>query len=85
MFEDETVDITCPSCGHRNTIQVRAFEESAEAHIVCESCNAGVRIEAEEFRKRLAQVRKEFEELERKASRNARRKPRQPRKGDFQI
>ena len=29
MFEDDTVDIACPKCGHKNSLLVREFEESA--------------------------------------------------------
>ncbi len=85
VFEDETVDIACPKCGHKNTVLVRDFEETARARIVCESCKVGLRIEADEFRERLERVRKEVEELERNAEQDAKRKPRQRRKGDFQI
>jgi formate dehydrogenase maturation protein FdhE len=85
MFEDETVDIACPNCGHRNSILVREFEESAETHFVCQSCKAGVKIEANEFRHRLEQVREELESLERDAARESKRKAKRPRKGDFQI
>ena len=81
MFEDETVDVACPKCGHKNSILVRDFEESAETHFVCQKCQVGVRIEADEFRQRLDRVLKEVEDLEREAKRPAKRK----RKGDFQI
>lgn len=85
MFEDETVDIACPNCGYKNSILVREFEKSAETHFVCESCKAGVKIEANEFRHRLEQVREELESLERDAARESKRKGKRPRKGDFQI
>jgi DNA-directed RNA polymerase subunit RPC12/RpoP len=85
MFEDETVDVACPKCGHKNSILVREFEESAETHFVCAKCGVGLRIEAEEFRNRLDQVRKEVEDLEREAARDAKRPAKRPRKGDFQI
>ncbi len=81
MFEDDTVDIACPKCGHKNSILVREFKESAQTHFVCQACHVGVRIEAEEFRQRLDQVLKEVQDLEREAKRPAKR----PRKGDFQI
>ena len=84
MFEDETVDLSCPQCGHRNSLLVRDFEESAEVHFKCASCQAGVHIEAAEFRQRLDQVRMELEQLERAASREAKPKPRRA-KGDYQI
>jgi len=85
MFEDETVDVECPKCGRQNSILVREFEESAETHFVCAGCKVGVRIEASEFRKRLEQVRKELQELQRGAAQEGRRRSRRPRKGDFQI
>ena len=83
MFEDETVDITCPNCNKINSILVREFEASAEAHITCQHCAVLVKVEAEEFRRRLALVRKELEELQveaRRATKSHRR-----RKDDFQI
>ncbi len=85
MFEDETVDIPCPKCGHKNSILVREFEETAETHFVCVGCQVGVRIEANEFRERLERVRKELEDLERAAARATKTKSKRPRKGDFQI
>lgn len=84
MFEDETVDIACPKCGHLNAILVHEFEERAETHFVCVGCKAGVRVEANEFRQRLSQVRDELKELERGAAREA-KKGRLPKKGGFQI
>ena len=80
MLEDQTLDIACPKCGHLNSILVREFEEHAETHFVCGSCNTGVRIEAEQFHKRLDDLRKELEEL----TRDVKPPPRR-RKGDFQI
>ena len=84
MFEDETVDVACPKCGHLNSILVHEFEESAETHFVCVGCKAGVRIEAKEFRQRLGQVRDELAELERGAARDA-MKGKRPKKDDFEI
>ncbi len=84
MFEDETVDLKCPRCGHLNTLLVREFEQHAEVHFVCEGCKTGVRVEGTEFHDRLTALQKEVEELEREAARTARR-TRRPRKGDFQI
>jgi len=85
MFEDDTVDIACPKCGHKNSLLVREFEESAETHFVCQNCKVGVKIEAKEFRQRLDQVLKEVQDLEREAARDSKRTPKRPRKGDFQI
>jgi transposase-like protein len=84
MFEDETVDLNCPKCGHKNTMLVHDFEEHAKTHFVCESCKTGVKVEAEHFHERLAALRREVEELEREASRDTTRS-RKPRKDDFQI
>lgn len=84
MFEDETMDIACPKCGHLNSVLVHEFEQSAEAHFVCVECKVGVRIEAKEFRNRLGKVKEELEDLEREAAREA-RKGKRPKKGDFQI
>ncbi|MGO9604188.1 MAG: hypothetical protein ACLQAT_12455 [Candidatus Binataceae bacterium] len=84
MFEDETVDINCPKCGHINTIAVRQFERQSQTHFVCEGCQVHVKVEAGEFHARLAQLRKEVEELEREAARDSKR-PKRPRKDDFQI
>jgi uncharacterized Zn finger protein (UPF0148 family) len=83
MFEDETVDIACPNCGEKNSILVRDFEASAEARVSCAHCGVKVRVEAEEFRQRLALVRKELEEIQLEARRATR--SRRPRKDDFQI
>ncbi len=85
MFEDQTVDVACPKCGHKNSLLVSDFEESAETHFICQNCGVGVRIEADEFKRRLDQVLKEVEELEREAARDAKRPPKRPRKDDFQI
>ena len=84
MFEDETIDVDCPKCGHKNTVAVRDFEEGAESHFVCEGCKAAVKVEGEHFHERLSALRKEVEELEREAERGA-RPSRRPRKDDFQI
>ena len=46
MFEDETVDVKCPKCGHLNSILIHEIEEHAETHFVCVGCKAGVRLEA---------------------------------------
>ncbi len=83
MFEDETVDIACPKCGHPNSILVRDFEANSEARINCHHCGVTVKVEAEEFRQRLASVRKELEEIQVEARRASR--SRRPRKDDFQI
>jgi hypothetical protein len=83
-FEDQTIDILCPKCSHVNSVPVRDFEEHAERHVVCMSCKAGIKIEAHEFRQRLEEVRKELEEFEQEAMRDA-RPIKRPRKGDFQI
>jgi len=83
MFEDETVDFACPNCGQKNSILVRDFEAIAEAHVNCHHCHVMVKVEAEEFRKRLALVRKELEEIQVKARRATR--SRRVRKDDFQI
>jgi hypothetical protein len=83
MFEDETVDIACPNCGQKNSILVRDFEASSEARVGCHHCGVIVKVEAEEFRRRLALVRKELEEIQREAHRVD--KNRRPRKHDFQI
>ena len=52
---------------------------------MCQNCKVGVKIEAKEFRQRLDQVLKEVQDLEREAARDAKRTPKRPRKGDFQI
>jgi uncharacterized Zn finger protein (UPF0148 family) len=83
MFEDETADIACPNCGQKNSILVRDFEASAEAHVSCHHCGVRVKIEAEEFRRRLALMQQELEEIQREARRAT--KSRRPRKDDFQI
>ncbi len=85
MFEDQTVDVACPKCGHKNSILVGEFEKSAETHFICEGCRSGVKVEASEFRRRLEQVREELEDLEREAARETKKKAKRPPKGDFQI
>jgi transcription elongation factor Elf1 len=85
MFEDETVDIICPKCGHRNSLLIREIEEHSESHIACASCKVGVKVEAQGFQRRLDQVRKELEEIEREAlNENDERKVRRL-KDDYQI
>jgi uncharacterized Zn finger protein len=83
MFEDETVDIACPNCGQKNSILVREFEANSEARVSCHHCGVIVKVEAAEFRRRLALVRKELEEIQLAARRAA--KGRRSRKDDFQI
>lgn len=83
MFEEESIDIACPQCGRWNSIPVRIFEDQDEIHFVCEHCRAGVKVEANEFRAKLGEVRDELEVLERGAAAQAKKK--RPRKGDFQI
>ena len=83
MFENETVDLKCPKCGHINTLAVSEFEQHNEARFVCEGCNTAVKVEASQFHDRLAEVRREVEELEREA--RPPKAPARPRKGDFQI
>jgi DNA-directed RNA polymerase subunit RPC12/RpoP len=85
MFEDQTIDVACPKCGHKNPVLVREFEESAETSFVCQTCGAAVKIEAHEFKHRLDELAKEIEDLEREAARDQKRPPKRPRKGDFQI
>jgi len=84
MFEDETIDVKCPKCGHLNSILVHEIEEHAETHFTCVGCEAGVKLEASEFRQRLGKVRDELAELERDAARQAMKGTR-PKKGDFEI
>jgi phage FluMu protein Com len=84
MFDEETVDVKCPKCGHLNSILVHEIEEHAETHFVCVGCQTGVRLEANEFRQHLNHVRDEVAELERDAAREATKAPR-PKKDDFQI
>jgi phage FluMu protein Com len=84
MFEDETVDVKCPKCGHLNSILVHEIEEHAETHFVCVGCKAGVRLEAAEFRQHLGKVRDELAELERDAARQSTPRKR-PGKDDFEI
>ncbi len=83
MFEDETIDLDCPKCGHKNTMPVHDFEEGAESHFVCEGCKSPVKVEGKHFHERLDALRKEIEELEREAEQSPR--TRRPRKDDFQI
>jgi transcription elongation factor Elf1 len=85
MFEDETVDIACPKCGHRNSLLVREFEAKTESHIVCENCKVGVQIEAREFQQRLNQVGKELEDMQREAHRESRKPNPRRTKDDYQI
>ena len=58
MFEEETVDISCPKCGHRNSLMVREVEAQTESHIVCGNCGVGVKIETQGFRERLVRYAK---------------------------
>ncbi len=83
MFDDETVDIVCPNCGRKNPILVRDVEDHSETRVNCHQCGAVVKVDAEDFRRRLAQVRQELEALQLEARRagNSRR----PRKDNFQI
>ena len=84
MFEDETIDIACPHCGYRTSLLVVEVEATAESHIICKKCNAGIKIDTRDFQQRLDQIRKELEEMERNArstSRGAQRRT----KDDYQI
>ena len=85
MFDEETIDVHCPKCGHLNSLFVREFEASTESHIVCVSCKAPVKVEGREFHNRLDEVRKELEELEREAGSAAPKPKARPRKDDYQI
>jgi transcription elongation factor Elf1 len=85
MFEDETVDITCPKCGHRNSLLVREVEAKTESHIVCTSCKVRVKIDAKEFQLRLDQVRQELEDIQRKAHSQSRKPSPRRAKDDYQI
>jgi transposase-like protein len=84
MFEDETIDIECPKCRHKNSILVRDFEQSAESHFVCEGCKSRIKVESTAFHDRLAELKKEVDDLEREAAQDV-NKSRRPRKDDFQI
>jgi hypothetical protein len=85
MFEDETLDITCPKCGHLNTLLVHEIETKTESHIVCENCKVGVKIEAGEFQQRLDQVRRELEEMQREADSEDLKPKARRSKDDYQI
>jgi hypothetical protein len=82
MFDDETIDIKCPGCGHRNPVPVREFESNPEQHIECERCKTHIRIEGTEFKHRLEEIDAEVKELERAGSAKLKRAK---NKGDFQI
>ena len=84
MFEDETIDVDCPKCRHKNSILVRDFEQSAESHFVCEGCKLSIKVESAAFHDRLERLKKEVDDLEREAAEDA-KKARRPRKDDFQI
>jgi hypothetical protein len=85
MFEDETIDIACPKCGHKNSLMVREVEAKAELHTVCESCKTGIKIEAREFQQHLDQLRQELEQMQRKARQESRKSPLPRTKDNFQI
>jgi transcription elongation factor Elf1 len=85
MFEEETVDIACPSCRHKNSLLVRDFEANAEIRLSCQHCGVSIKVEGDEFRRRLDLVRKELEEIQLEARRATRQHPRRPRKDNFQI
>jgi transcription elongation factor Elf1 len=85
MFEDETIDIACPQCGHRNSLLVREVETKVESHIVCENCKVGIKIEARGFQERLDEVRKELEEIEREAHNENKKLKSRRVKDDYQI
>jgi transposase-like protein len=76
MFEDETVDVACPACGHRNALAVREFEDNPEQHFVCPGCKQHIRIDGTEFKGRLDAIRAEVLELERSSG----HKPEKPAK-----
>ncbi len=82
MFEDETIDIACPKCGFKNSLLVRELEKTSEAHIVCQGCQVGVKVEAAEFQHRLNEINDEVEAMQAEARQT---KGPKPRKGDFQI
>jgi transcription elongation factor Elf1 len=85
VFEDETVDVCCPKCGHKNSILVHEFEEHTEAHLNCVGCSVRFRVDADEFHRGLEELRKELEDLERQARADEKQKRKGRRKDDFQI
>jgi uncharacterized Zn finger protein (UPF0148 family) len=85
MFEDETVDIICPNCGHRNSLLIREVEAHTESHIICNSCKVGVKVEAQGFQRRLDEVRKELEDIEREAAAASKQPPPRRSKDDYSI
>jgi transcription elongation factor Elf1 len=83
MFEDETIDIACPNCSHKNSVILREIEGKNEWHIACEKCRVVVKVEARDFQQRLDQVRMELEDIKREANFE---NPRPRRvKDDYQI
>jgi transcription elongation factor Elf1 len=85
MFEDETIDISCPKCSHRNSVLIREIETITESHIVCEKCKVHIKIEAKGFQERLDQVRKELDEIQRHAQSESRKPSPRRSKDDYQI
>lgn len=84
MFEDETVAIACPNCGHKNHVLVRDPESTAETMVVCSNCHKTIKIELEGFHRHLDQVRAELDAIQHDAA-PPKKKPSSSSKDDYQI
>jgi len=84
MFEDETVAIACPNCGHKNALLVKEAETVPEAEVICVHCHQTIKIELEGLHRHLDEVRAELDAIQRDAV-APKKKPGSSSKDDYQI
>ncbi len=68
MFDDETVSLACPSCGHKNPILIRDAESAALTTFVCGGCRKILKIDLEGFHRHLDHVRAELDKIQNDAA-----------------
>jgi len=56
MFDDASIDIPCPNCGHKNPKTIRWIKSHNE--LVCAGCNRTIALEKESLMRGLQQVDK---------------------------
>lgn len=65
MFDGD-LDIPCPECGHKTPVAIRELETNPDPHIVCGGCRKTIRINADDFRDKMKDVRKSIDDLKKK-------------------
>lgn len=64
LFDDESIAIPCPGCGHEIPQTIRRLEENSK--LTCPNCNALIDVDATELRKGLTEVDDAMHDLLRK-------------------